>query len=280
MGLAAMVWGLLAVLMPGLGAAAARRVPGAGNGHSTQRAPGYLGIEFHDLTDVQAASLHLKGPRGVEVVMVDHDGPAGQSGLRPHDIITGLNGRIVPSGDGLRRMIREAGAGVSVTLSVFREGVPITLQTTLEDREAVERKAWAKVNQPDNAPPDNTMVAGVIESYTIQTPARGQGFIGSMLHGGPPAGLVVEPMQPQLANFFGAPKGVGLLVQAVQAGGPAALAGLHAADVILQCNGKALHSPSDWNKWLRAGKDKPLSLTVLRDRHELAMTLVTNPKRK
>src|SRR5579875_3424612 len=120
-----------------VGRAAARAV-----GHNaTQRPPGYLGIEFHDLTREQAEALHLRGPQGVEVLLVDHDGPAAAAGLQPHDLITGINGHVVPSGEALRRMIRETGAGVEVRLSVFRNGNPITVRTKLANQEVVERKA-------------------------------------------------------------------------------------------------------------------------------------------
>src|SRR5215469_9089941 len=112
-----------------------------------QRPPGYLGIEFHNLTNEQAAALHLRDNRGVEVMFVDHDGPAASAGLKPHDLITGFNGHIVASGEALGRMIHDAGAGVQVKLSVFRNGNPITIHTKLADRQQVERKAWARMIQ-------------------------------------------------------------------------------------------------------------------------------------
>lgn len=258
-------------------------VPRTGAGHAAQRAPGYLGIEFHDLTNEQAAELHLRGPRGVEVLLVDHDGPAAKAGLEPHDLITGLNGHIVASGEALRRMIREAGAGVQVSLSVFRDGRPVTVHAKLANREVVERRAWARINAAADPPAQDTIVAGFAESYTVQpepAPVHNQNFLSSMLHSGPFTGLVVQAMPPQLANFFGAPAGMGLLVQGVDQDSPASIAGLRAGDVIMRTNGEPLHSTSEWTKRLRSDKGKPMSLTVLRDRHEVTLTLQPDPKRR
>ena len=236
------------------------------------RPPGYLGIEFHDLTSEQAAALHLRDKRGVEVLLVDHDGPAASAGLKPHDLITGLNGHIVASGEALRRMIHDTGAGVEVKLSVFRNGNPITIRTKLANREDVERKAWARVTQGPPPPPQGVVVEGLSGIYVTgpgpdraaagpasrAPPAHTQGFIENMLHG-PFTGLVVEAMQPQLADYFGAPKGQGLLVQSVENGSPAASAGIHAGDVILRADGQPMHSTSDWSKHLHAGKGKPMT---------------------
>ncbi|HEX4154411.1 MAG TPA: PDZ domain-containing protein [Acidobacteriaceae bacterium] len=248
--------------------------------HAVQRAPGYLGIEFHDLTNAQAEAMHLRGPRGVEVVLVDHDGPAAKAGLRPQDLITGLNGHIVSSGEALRRMIHDAGAGVEVRLSVFRNGDPITIRAKLANREQVARQAWERVIAPPAS--DGEVVAGFTESYTVEpqpAPVKNQTFLSTMLHIPPFTGLVVQAMQPQLAAFFGAPRGEGLLVQAVDAGSPAATAGLRAGDVILRAEGETVRSIAEWNKRLYEGKGRPISLTVLRERHEMTVTMQPDPKR-
>ena len=257
-----------------------------------QRPPGYLGIEFHDLTNEQAAALHLRDKRGVEVLLVDHDGPAASAGLKPHDLITGLNGHIVASGEALRRMIHDAGAGVEVKLSVFRNGNPITIHTKLANREDVERKAWARVTQGPPPPPQGAVIEGYSETYVIgpapapppatprTAPApHSQGFIENMLHG-PFTGLVLEAMQPQLADFFGAPKGQGLLVQSVENGSPAASVGIHAGDIILRADSQPMHSTSDWSKHLHASKGKPMSLDILRNHQSMNLTLQPDTKKR
>src|SRR5215469_6773559 len=137
----------------------------AAAGHPAQptRPPGYLGIEFHDLTTEQAAALHMRDKRGVEVLLVDHDGPAASAGLKSSDLITGFNGHIVASGEALRRMIHDAGAGVEVRLSVFRNGNPITIHARLANHAELERKAWQRVMHGPPPPPD--MMEGMSEFY-------------------------------------------------------------------------------------------------------------------
>lgn len=264
----------------------------AAAGHTQpQRPPGYLGIEFHDLTNEQAAALHLRDKRGVEVLLVDHDGPAASAGLKPHDLITGLNGRIVASGEALRRMIHDTGAGVEVRLSVFRNGDPITIRAKLADHQEVERKAWARMTQGPPLPAQNTLIAGASETYAIgpappppvaaprpAAPEHTQGFIENMLHG-PFTGIMVETMQPQLAEYFGAPKGQGLLVQSVESGSPAAIVGIHAGDVILRADNQPMHSTSDWSKHLHASKGKPMNLDVLRNHQSMTLTLPPDTKK-
>jgi serine protease Do len=256
-------------------------------GHSTvQKAPGYLGIEFHDLTHQQAEMLHLRGPQGVEVLLVDHDGPAAAAGLQPHDLITGINGHVVPSGEALRRMIHDTGAGVMVTLSVFRNGNPITIRAKLANHEDIERRAWQRLTQPGPMPStQGQMIEGSSDSYigpapTAPAPApRGEGFIGTILHG-ESAGLMVEAMQPQLRSYFGAPKGQGLLVESVEDGSAAEAAGMQAGDVLVRANSQPMRSASDWTKQLRASKGKAVALDVVRDRHEMMLTLPAESKKR
>lgn len=259
----------------------AARTAGHGGHTAVQRPPGYLGIEFHDLTSEQAAALHLRDRRGVEVLLVDHDGPAAAAGLEPHDLITGLNGHIVASGEALHRMIRETGAGVQVRLSIFRDGSPITIHARLANRVDVERKALARLAQPDPPAPsaDTTAMAGFAAGAAIgpapvppaATPHT-QSFLGSILHG-PFTGLVIEVMPPQLGSYFGAPKGEGLLIQSVEAGSPASSAGLRAGDVILRADSRPMRSTSDWSKHLHATKGHPMSLDLLREHHVMTLTL-------
>jgi len=94
----------------------------------------YLGIDTQDVTPQRMAPLKLKEERGVEVLTVDQDAPAGKAGLKEHDVILEFNGTRVEGVENLRRMIHEVPPGRTATLWVSRDGKPMTFKVQLADK--------------------------------------------------------------------------------------------------------------------------------------------------
>src|ERR1700761_9170621 len=65
-------------------------------------AQGYLGVDLGEVDNERASALHLKDAHAAEVVMVDHDAPAGKSGLKVHDVILQLDGQTFDNVEQLR----------------------------------------------------------------------------------------------------------------------------------------------------------------------------------
>ncbi len=264
-------------LGPGPHAASPKGVP--------PHAPGYLGILFKNLSDKQVSSLHLKEGRGVEVMMVDHDGPAGKAGLRVHDVIVSLNGQVVSGADQLGRMINDAGVGAEIVFEVIRGGRQVTVNAQLAYRGEVEREALAKVALPDRVNDEgDPVVNGFVDGYDASPTAgissgHGAGFLLQMIHSAPFTGLALEAMEPQLAMYFGSSTGGGLLVETVVPDSPASQVGLRAGDVVVRVDSIEVRSTADWSKRLHAGKGRAVVLTVLRDKREQTITLIPEGKR-
>lgn len=272
--LVALGWGLLPMYLHAA----------AGGPHSSfhDKSRGYLGIEFHDTSEDQIAALHLQATHGAEILLVDHDGPAGKAGLQPRDVILQMDGQNIENAEDLSRCIRESAPGKVVNLFIVRVGRSFTLTAKLADQKDLERNAWMQhLMAPQAAPPEDSVENILVQRYSVETaPAprtqsRGQSFIGTVLRTGPYTGASLEAMEPQLAGFFGAPPKTGLLVHAVEANSPAALAGLHAGDVILRVDAVPVASTSEWSKRLRASGGHAVSLTILREKREQTLTLQT-----
>ncbi len=251
---------------------------GPGNGHS--QGAGYLGIMVRDVTDAEMSTLHLKSVHGAEVTMVDHDGPAGKAGLRAHDVILSVNGAIVDDEDGLHRILHDLQPGRTVSLNVCRDGAEQTVNATMANRAELEKQAWEQ-HWVVPEPASEDMVASSAPAASSRG-GFGHGFMSGHLLALSPAytGATVDAMGAQLAGFFGVKDGKGLLVHEVDPNSPAAIAGLQAGDVVTKMNGGHVASKSDWSRALRDSKGHPVSLTVVRDRHEQTLTMVPDAKHR
>ena len=76
--------------------------------------------------------------------MVDHDAPAGKSGLKVHDVILELDGQPFDNAEQLRRRLREMPSGRTINLLISRDGNPITITVQLCDRAVLEQQAWSQ----------------------------------------------------------------------------------------------------------------------------------------
>src|SRR6185437_7396347 len=87
--------------------------------------------------------------------------------------------------------------------------------------------------------------------------------------GHPQVGLALAPLSPDLRSQLDVPDGTtGAVVQGVQPGSPADLAGLQPGDVIVGVGTQKVSSPSEAVRAMRSalnGKDHALALRVIRN---------------
>ena len=244
---------------------------------------GYLGVDVRDVTEDQIAALKLKETRGAEIVLVDHDAPAGKAGLREHDVILRMNGQAIDGEEQIRRMLRESPPGTPLTLLISRDGQQSTVTTQTANRDEVERQAWEQhLTVPEPLPPveiDGTIYFAAPNSAA--PPVRGgNSFLGPTLMDPSYTGAMLETMSKQLAEYFGVPGGTGLLVRSVEANSPAAIAGMRAGDVVVRANAKAVANSADWTRAIKDSHGRPLAVVVLRDKKEQTLTLTPDSKRR
>lgn len=255
----------------------------------------YLGVDVRDVTEDQVSVLKLKEAKGAEVMRVDHDGPAGKMGLRTHDVVMQMNGTAIEGQEQIRRMMHETPPGHAVVLVISRDGQQMTVTAQMADRNEVERQAWEQhVTSSAALPGPQAPVSGLPgeDEATLVGPGSGGGvpvpgsrygksFMGTLLMTTPTyTGVMLERMSSQLATFFGAPVGSGLLVRSVAENSPAAMAGLRAGDVVVRANSRGVGTMTDWAKAIHEAKGRPVTVVVMRDRAEKTFTLTPDGKKR
>jgi serine protease Do len=260
-------------------------------GSHTHAAQGYLGVEARDVSDEQLTVLKLKEARGAEIINLDHDGPACKAGMRVHDVILQMNGQAVAGQEELKRMLRDQPVGRTVSFVISRDGQTQTMTMTMADRQTVGMQAWEQhytVPAPGEGPsgsvrgtPGNSFMGASTASASVTTPKGHREVLAmSMILNSSYTGAQLEVMGPQLADFFGAEGGAGLLVRSVDNNSPAEEAGMKAGDVVVKINSIAVSSGTDWTKTVHDNKGRPVPVVVIRDRREQTLTLTPDGKKR
>jgi S1-C subfamily serine protease len=250
---------------------------------SAHGVPGYLGIDMRDVSDDEIAALKLKDAHGAEITKVDHDGPAGKMGLRERDVVVKLNGSTIDGVEQMRHLLHDMQPGRTVALLIMRDGLPMMVTAQMADKTEIERQAWElhlAVPTPSSPSSEPDQLAISAQPANPAPPAKySRGFIGTLLMSPSYTGITLERMGPQLAQFFGAPKGTGLLVKGVENNSPAQMAGIHAGDVVIRADAKAVATMTDWAKAVHDAKGRPVSVVVLRDHQEKTLSMIPDAKK-
>lgn len=94
---------------------------------------GQLGIMIQDLTPDRAVALGVTNQQGVLVVEVQGSSAAKHAGLRPDDVIVGVNGESVASSEELQNKVAMAIVGEKLRLEIIRHGVRQNIVAEIEE---------------------------------------------------------------------------------------------------------------------------------------------------
>jgi serine protease Do len=190
---------------------------------------GWLGVQIQAISEDMAKSLKMKEPKGAIVSDVTGAAPAEKAGVRPGDVVIGVDGRPVEDNNDLSRYIAGKPPGTTVRLKLLRDGSEKEIAVTLG-------------TFPDAEDEASTQQSGKAQ-----------------------LGMTLRDLSPDLAARLELPHGAkGAVVMSVEAGEAAEEAGLQRGDVIVSVNGAVVESVDDFETAI--GKAKQDGLARLRVR--------------
>ena len=181
----------------------------------------YLGLMLtsaKDLDDSQRAKLGKNIPgSGAVVAEVTPGGPAGNSAIRPGDVIQAVDGQKIAAASDVVDYVSTRDIGTKVTLHYARDGKPGQTQVVL----------------------------GELPNEDMKVAPQEQGRIG----------LALQTLTPDVADQLGIERGTkGAVITDVIAGSPAERAGLKPGDVIVEVDRAPVASSEQAVEALRASR--------------------------
>jgi serine protease Do len=244
---------------------------------------GEIGVSVRDV-DVDSAKGG-NASAGVLIADVTANSPAEKAGIKTGDVVVEFDGERVRSVRQFMRLVQETPPGRRVPAALMRDGQRVTV--TVEPRASSAIRLLGEL--------DGARLLGQLDadfSYAfpvppVPPPAPAAPPGDPALPPPPPMppfpdirsymgrsetglGITVTSLSSQLADYFGAKRGV--LVTAVQDSSAAHAAGFKAGDVVTTLNGIDVSEPSDLRRGtlrLRDGDD--FTADVVRDKKSLTL---------
>ncbi len=197
---------------------------------------GWLGVQMQELEGDLAKSLDAEGSQGVLIADVGTGSPAEKGGLKPGDVIEEFDGVKIDSMARLRTEVARRPAGKRVELDVLRQGRDKSLVVTLGEQPA-DLHARQQLNRTPSPQSDDLRDGGVLDGLRV----RG-----------------LDELEDGAISKYGIDESVkrGAVVVDVEAGSPAARAGLREGDVIIELNRKPVTGGAGFRKAYEASGDQ------------------------
>jgi serine protease Do len=106
---------------------------------------GRIGVQVQPVSSALAESYGLDRPRGAAVSVVTEGGPAAKAGIKPEDVILGVNGHTIENSSDLPPLIAAVRPGAKAELEIWRDKSTRHLTVTVEEYK--DTKTTARVEK-------------------------------------------------------------------------------------------------------------------------------------
>ncbi len=263
----------------------------------------FLGVYLEEINAESAKKFGLKEEYGALVKDVVEDSPAAKAGIKKDDVIVEWNNSRVESAAQLRRMVKETPEGRTVRMGLMRDGGFLTLDATLSSKaknfsfdlgdsvksyilSLKDYEKGLKEYEGDIKEFKNKMITikdglgdKIMELCVPGVPGvPGIGQTIMICEGRPRMGVALQPITPQLGEYFGVKDAQGVLISSVIEGSAAEKAGLKAGDVIISIDGKKIEDAGDVVEIVHEKAEGTLRIVVVRDKQEKNFTVILEKK--
>jgi serine protease Do len=202
-------------------------------------ARGWLGVQIQNVTPQIAEAVGLGDAHGALVSEADDYGPAAHAGVLSGDIITAVDGSAVKDSHDLVKKVSGTPPGSTVKIALVRDGAEKSLAVRLGQLPATKQSAAP--GEPQPSPSGNAADLGL-------------------------------KLAPAGNHRSGKANNPGVVVTEIDPNGRAADSGFQPGDVIMDVGGRAVHSPDDVHRALKAAQSAGKQNALLRLRSKSSGT--------